>query len=421
MSDKGKVKANNRRRPAHSAAGKSTATRANSDTSANSAGQSLTVIKGKKERNKRIAFIRAVVSTVIIIAVIIILLFLNTKSPGGLVEWSRMMWASMGGGNGYPITEPDRGIKSVYMQGNNVLTFTDTSLAIYNKNGKQVRSILHGYNSPAICVTQTRTLIYDRGASVFRVDNNYETLFEKKTDNSIITADMAENGTFAIATMISGYSAEIKIYNKNFIEKSTRNISGGDVTSLCVCKDGKHIVVVTVTASGGYYRSTISKYDLNSDSPVAETTYDGVVILSIEQLTNGNFLLIGDSLCAVINDKLVKQSELSYNGEQLADYDVYGSQAALLLGSSTLNYTVVNIAPDGKEKSRKLYDTEIASVLKQENTTYVLKSESIDSLDESCNVVKTYECMSGGTYLAGSGKDTITVASVSSVNIISVK
>ncbi len=420
MSDNGKGKVNNRRRPAHSAAGKNAAAGVNS-AAANNAGQSFTVIKGKRAKNKKAAFIRAIISTVIIIAVIITLLFLNTKSPGGLVEWSRMMWASMGGGNGYPVTEPDRGIKSVYMQGNNVLTFTDTSLAIYNKNGKQVRSILHGYNSPAICATQTRTLIYDRGASVFRVDNNYETLFEKKTDNSIITADMAENGTLAVATTVSGYSAEIKVYNKNFIEKSTHHVTSGDVTSLCVCKDGKHIIVATVTASGGYYRSTISKYALNSDKPVAEATYDGVVILSIEQLTNGNFLLVGDSLCATVTDKLAKQSELSYNGEQLADYDVYGSQAALLLGSSTLNYTVVNIASDGKEQSRKSYDTEIASVLKQENHTYVLKSESIDCLDEACNVVKTYECMSGGAYLAGSGKGTITVASVSSVNVISVK
>ena len=83
---------------------------------------------------------------------------------------------------------------------------------------------------------------------MFRVDNNYESLFEKKTDNPIITADMAENGTLAVITTATGYSAEMKIFNKNFIEKSSIYISGGDVTSVCVCKDGKHIVCLLYTS-----------------------------------------------------------------------------------------------------------------------------------------------------------------------------
>lgn len=419
LSDKEKGKVNNRRN-AHSAARKNAAVRSNPPT-ANNAGQNFTVIKGERAKNRKNSFIRAIVSTIIILAVIITLLYLNTKSPGGIVEWSRIAWASMGSGEGYPVTESDRGIKSVYMQGGNVLTFTDTSLTIYNKNGKQIRNILHGYTTPAISVTKTRTLIYDRGANVFRVDNNYESLFEKKTDNPIITADMAENGTLAVITTATGYSAEMKIFNKNFIEKSSIYISGGDVTSVCVCKDGKHIVLSTVNASGGYYRTTVSKYDLSGDKPVSTTTYDGTVILSIKQMDNGNFLLIGDNLCVVANDKLTELNSISYEGEQLSDFDVYGSQAVLLLGSSMLDYKVVGIAPDGKEQSRKSYDTEISAVLKQKNQTYVLKSEAIDCLDESGNVVESYECMSGASYLAGSGNGVITVASVSSVNLVYAK
>lgn len=365
--------------------------------------------------------IRAAVSTVLILAVIITLLFLNSKAPGGIVEWSRITWASMGSGDGYPVTEPDRGIKSVYMQGSNVLLFTDTSLTIYNKNGGEIRSLLHGYVSPAICVTQTRTLIYDRGANVFRVDNNYETLLERRTDNQIITADMAENGTIAVATTASGYSGQVKVYNKNFIEQSTRYISGGDITSVCVCRDGRNIIVATVSASGGYYRSTVYKYDLNSNEPIATAVYDGAVILSVERLHDGGFLLIGDSLCAVTDADLTEKNRLSYDGEQLAGFDTDGSQAVLLLGSSMLDNTVVNIAEDGTEQSRKKYDTDVYAVLKQDGGTYVLKNGSIDHLDGTGSVVSTYECISGGLYLAGSGSGSLAVASVSSAGVVDVR
>ena len=138
-------------------------------------------------------------------------------------------------------------------------------------------------------------------------------------------------------------------------------------------------------------------------------------------MDNGNFLLIGDNLCVVANDKLTELNSISYEGEQLSDFDVYGSQAVLLLGSSMLDYKVVGIAPDGKEQSRKSYDTEISAVLKQKNQTYVLKSEAIDCLDESGNVVESYECISGASYLAGSGNGVITVASVSSVSLVYAK
>lgn len=395
---------------------------AGADSGRNSAqgGQKLRVIKGKKKKNRRFALLRAVISTAVLLFLIIAVVYVNSLSPGGIVEWTQTTWEKSGSGDGFPQTVSERNISSIHAQSGDTAVFTDTSLIFYNKNGKEIRTVLHGYTSPAICATKTRTLVYDRGAMTFRVDNVDRTLYEKKTDSAIITADMADNGTFALVTASDSYSAQITVYSKDFYQKSTRNISGGDVTSVSVSRDGKYIFTVTVTAADGYYRSTVSKYDMKSSDAVSKASFDGVLIFSAKQAGN-NIFLVGGTKLICVNEKLETLNEISYGGCRLSGYNVSRYGAALILEQSDFSSEIAAFSADGSETARRRCDYSAASVLRAKGCTYVLKSGLAECFDDLGNIINTYDTVGDAAFLAEGGRGKIAAASLSELDMISVK
>ncbi len=227
------------------------------------------IVKDAKRRRQSLIFVAAA------IAVVISVLIINAILPTGLVEWSQNEFATFGSNGGLPQTISGDKIDDLRSRSGELFVMSDSYMYAYNNGGKCITAIQHGYNSPRLETSATRTLIYDRGSYGLRVDSLYTNFVETQLDNKIVTADICDKGYVAVATDSSEYSAEVIVFNGKFKSLFKWSAASGDISSVKLSPNGKYLAASVVTGKNGDYSSEICIFEIKSGSKVYSKVYDG--------------------------------------------------------------------------------------------------------------------------------------------------
>lgn len=191
--------------------------------------------------------------------------------------------ASYSSGSGYPVKLPAGQVVNTAAVGKDFALLTDTSLSLYNSQGKVTGIYEHGYTTPICVANGDRVLLYDRGAKRLQVNSRSSQLFSQTLDYNISVANIGLSGHIAVVTDAKYYESCITVYDPEYDEIYIRE-TADMITGLSLMRDGSGMAVASVNANGGRLDSTITFFDFGKEEPLASVVLEDQLVLSMEYI-----------------------------------------------------------------------------------------------------------------------------------------
>ena len=134
-------------------------------------------------------------------------------------------------------------------------------------------------------------LIYDIGSYEFAVYNSFSQLYKETLEYPVTAADMADCGSFIIATAGREHNGVALLYNDD-LELIARYKKSDYITDVAISEDGEYAAITTLSVSGGDFIYKIIIYKPGLDSEAASVTAVGDYPVSLEYNGSG-FTVLG--------------------------------------------------------------------------------------------------------------------------------
>lgn len=343
------------------------------------------LIRNAKRRTQSI-IIAAV--TVIIIATVIAA---NAILPTGLVEWSQNVFSAMGSDGGLPKALSGDKVDDLRSRGNELFVMSDSYMYAYNTDGKCITTVQHGYNSPRLETSFTRTLIYDRGSYGLRVDSLYTNYINTQLDKKIITADICDKGYVAVATDSTEYSAEVTVYDSKFKSLFRWSAASGQVSTLKLSPNGKYLAASVVSGKNGDYSSMVSIFEIKTGSKLFTKVYDGSMF--VKSSSDRDFVtFVGIDECVSIGWDGLNERVNDFYRLEYFDATLTNCMAAVYHpDGDDRHYTVAVLDSNGAVKASVVLQGNVARVSADENYIYTYDAGVVNKYDLSGNMISTHQ------------------------------
>ena len=259
-------------------------------------------------------------------------------------------------------------------------------LKLYDYNGGLSLKSTPSTQNPGLCTSDEYILLYDMGDKDYYIYNNFSQLYSSECEGNIITGDMSDKGVFVIMTESARYAAHIYVYNEDF--ELIREIKKANyVTSVKLSSDGEYLLITSVKLTGAQSVSTVSVYEIESNSIVIEENIHSEIPVSAEFDRDGAELGL-----TVITDNSLRRYTLrgeegmiSFVDQEVLGYDMGEEYTAYVVKNGVIDNSasVVVVSNKGMEKvysvdfKEKIVDIEICG-----NDVYILTKTNIIKIDK---------------------------------------
>ena len=340
---------------------------------------------------KQILRQKRVVSILICAFLVLTVVILSLSTPTGLPEYISNSFTSLKAGNGFPVQPEGGKILYANLAKNNVFSLTDTNLVGFNKNGSEILNIQHGYDNPSLVSSDERCLVYNYKNKKYFVNNFGKKIISEELENEITLGTICKNGYFAFATKSVGYEGQVDVFNKNNKKVYSWFSASDPISNILLSNNGKRLAVVTVNASNGYIKSTISCLKYNSASPIFKYELNGAV-LNIKAYNNG-FIIVLKNKVIYYNWNTGEKYSKDFTGDNVSFVKVKENGVNLITkqkGIITNSYTI-SYNKKHKEKFNIEYSGSITDIDCHNNLIYILSNRKITVLNAKGDAVKTYD------------------------------
>lgn len=279
--------------------------------------------------------------TLTAISLTVIIVFISVLTPTGLFETITNITASVKIGNGYEVNLSGGTVNEVIPKNNHYFVLSSTDYKCFNNNGKDIFSYQHGFENPIIVNGSARTLLFNLSGTQYNIYNLNKKIYSGSTQKEILTADIARNGNFAVATLSDSYTSQVTVYNKNGTQIYEWFCSELIINNIALSSNGKKLAVSAISASGGKFFSKLFILEFNSATPTAVFEYNDL-LLNIEKVGNSGFACIFEKSCEFFNWHKFKNNYSSE--EEILFSQTYNSNLMLITGRSgdkRLNYVKI--------------------------------------------------------------------------------
>lgn len=299
-----------------------------------------------RRRRKRRRVRIAVAATLVVAAVLAYMAGLYGSAMASLGDIVDTVRIALTPGEGFPVRT---GISELYQLeelSGGFVALGKQDLVLFSSTGRQLRSIQHGYARPGLAAGNTRFCLYSRGGRELRVESRSQTLYTDTLLNDILLCDMSNNGSLAVATVSSRYTAELTVYSPSFQFRYGWNMTDREGTpiALCFSPDNRRLAVGGLRAQDGALESGIYLLNLNSDQVAVSFMAPGSLLMHLAWL-DGNRLMAVYSDFAAVYDMA--------GGVQTARYDFGAGQQVLGVSTSGKN-TAVLLSTGGLDEECRL-------------------------------------------------------------------
>lgn len=293
---------------------------------------------------------------------------------------------------GFPIKLAGEKVGDVGNMGPYITFLSDTKLAIYNDDGKNIITSPHGYTNPTMQSSSKRTLVYDRGGNEFRVESKGGTEYKQTTTNPIVTARISENGTVAVVTQDDRYASVLTVYDANRNEiyrySSQEPIVAIDLNGSSGC------AVAAVSTVKGEVVTTVYALDFSKEKEVFKTAVSGTMVLSIDYKSGDMIGLIGDDRACVLAKDGKLTATYRYNRTlQMFSNDADKNMVLMLSDqNSSTNNSLVMLDLTGKAVSTYKVEDTIRNIECDGSRVFLLTDSSVKNFDMSLKLLGSYKC-----------------------------
>lgn len=374
----------------------------------------MKVVKGKKLEQKR--KMKIVLIGLSLAAVILIIL--EVVLPTGIIETFGNVTVVLGSGS-YPQSLDGTETLNTVSRGTYYYLLSDTCINAFSSSGKKIFSYTHGYENPMLQTSPTRSLIYDQGAKSAAVYNLRSQIKTITTDYAIITADIARNGTYAIATESDTNAATVSVYNKNGKLLYEWYSSTDMVNGLALSPNGKKLAVSTLNADGGKFKSNLYVLEYDSATPVYSETFDDTVVYSIDNTYNSGIAVVTKNQFEFISWSHYKKK--TYSNEYSASMLRVGSGGYVVVfnrDNDPSDNRIAVFSVRGDRKGEFSYNRQITDIQISGGRIYCVSDTEAFLLDNSGNTARKSECGFGAVRIVPTGTYSAVIASDNSIEKI---
>lgn len=317
--------------------------------------------------------------------------------------------------------DSSRNVKIAQVNGK-LNALTDTSYTVYNPGDSSIQySYIHGYANPCMAYAGNYTCLYDQGGARIRLDSNSGAVYESRLDNSILCADVANNGNIIYATNGENSKSTIVLVNKSLKKLLQLDVSEGFVTSVAVDSSGKKCAYAVVNSKNADLVTTVYTINAGDEEPIASFEFVSSPVVDLSYSSSSLFVVCQNNVTVVKNQKKAQtvfesnnivavnytytdknqlvfvyadyaqatENKVAYitsNGKIKNTFNL--DQRVKYIHSSSNEFTVlfddkisVYSLSKGDEKSSVNCDDSVNSVIKMSSTIYVQHQQIIDALN----------------------------------------
>lgn len=356
------------------------------------------------EKPKKKISIKSVFFVIVAVIVCLAVVFIISL-PVDVSEWYSVKTASIKQGN-LPCDISEHGsAQGVNICSDFYVVDTDSHIVSINQKGAIVSSIAHAYGDCIIKNSESRFIAYNLKSSGYQIHNAVGLLYETNIENNIVTADIADDGTYAIADSTN----TVNVYNKNFnhvynFQSASQSIIDVDISG----KNGR-LVIAAVSAVNGEFVTTIQAYTLSSEEAVFKVDINGLA-LDIEQIGN-KILVIGDEKCTLLSSSgEVSKNGFDYNGRLLSSVTIEDDKVLLCLSESENSevHTIYLLSANLSVKSEIQCDKTAISYSFDDSRIYVM-SDKLYAYSYNGEIKASYSLPSGASDFAVNNGELVAV------------
>ena len=300
---------------------------------------------------------------------------------------------------------------------NNLAYISETQFQVINGDGGLVVDKRIKFASSAITSCGAYAIIYDREGNNYEIETSAGTQYKGEADDDIFSAEILENGCYALLTKKSGYTAKLTVLNSDYTQKYAYYFSECYTTDVSLNEDATRAVVCGLDSSEGNIVSKIYILDFTKDKPVAKIDFKGNTIYDVEFLKNGNIVAVGDKSTMIITSDYQQKYEFTYNGYNLTSRAVDNDGVYLSLSPFTdgKSCEIWHISQNGLTTITK---TGLSTVSMDYNGSIVaiLSDNKITTFDTSTQTtLKEYDAGVDAKSIRFANTDTIYVVGTSEI------
>lgn len=275
--------------------------------------------------------------------------------PENILLWAENSVKSFSLVSRFPVQIPGEKIITENLQLNDgyIIALSDSYFNVLSKKGKLLQSEKHNFSNPNLKSAGLRHIIFDRGGKNFKIACNTRTLHTSKTEQNILTASIASDGTYAIVMQSARYLAELCVYGVNNALKFKIPFSDYYITNIEMNPASGEIALSGISAYNGDIISNVYIVDNASKTIKSEFELPDNMVTDIKYFANGNIVAIGDKYCAFINPKTKSIIKKDYENKILKFYDFDKSGTLCICISSSANESsrdkIIKLDEQGKE------------------------------------------------------------------------
>ncbi len=236
----------------------------------------------------------------------------------------------------------------------NIVALSDVSFESITFGGKKISSRAHNFSNPGMKSCGTKAIIYNIGGYDYKIESCRETILQGNLDEKIISADVARNGIHALITQSGEYLSQMSVFCRDKVEKYKYSFCDFYICDVALQPNGKGAAVCGMSSSKGQICSVVYVFDLNSLDPIYTCEFEGNMIISVDYLSNGSLVAVGEKSSVIINVGKKDKKEITYSPRTIKCMDINKKRGiAYCLVLSDKNKTS-NLLVTGKEGEVRL-------------------------------------------------------------------
>lgn len=371
-------------------------------------------------------FLKVFVILFISVVVVLALTNLDSLTSDNINHWFQYDLLGKTEGEGYPVRfsgmSVDIGSFDV-MDGCPVYC-SDTSLVVLNSNAGEYLNTHHSFASPIIKTNSGYSMIFNSGATAYKIINRDSVVYSGTTDKKMFDADVSSNGTYALLTEGNDYLSELSVYKGDNTKKYEYSFAEYYVNNVSVNNDGTRAVLGGVSARNGGLISAVYILDFGQDSYLQKYEFDDSFIYSVKYLDNGNVIAVGSEAAYFIDVEKKKQTVFDYDMKALTNYTYdrkYGVVISLSSDTDGRISEVFTINNEGKKTNQIDIEGKILSLDCTDDRIAVLTSGNVTIYNLKGKVLKSDELASDSKKICFVDNNTIYVLGTSLISKLDVK
>lgn len=273
------------------------------------------------------------VAVILLILVLGLALWLNRERlrPENVISWIKLQFVGSSQGDGFPVSITGSAVSASNFTACNgdALVLSDTSLTMLDPTGKELLSLRHSFNEPAMRSASGKTLLYNQGSTGYLVLSGADTELSKAAEREILCGAVAQSGRYALGLWGSDGASELQVYQKDGSLQFQYSFAKDYITAIAMNYDGTHGLVCTAGSNKGELVSKITVFDFNQAEPLSTFETRDNFLADASWTEGGDLYAVGLSGLLRAKSSDYAFTEYSYEGRELTAYRLDQGRAFL--------------------------------------------------------------------------------------------